>query len=194
MGDKKISELRELNNKPSNGDLFPFVSLSEAETMSVSYQNIIKKDFGVMYLKNNSDVTPISGVGARTVVVGNIETGLLSSFIKHESTNSLQYIGTGGIFHIIVTFNFYEGNQKTCGFYIGHNKNINSALDANDDRITESEVYANSSNPSSQPISSSVQTLVELNFGDRVFFIVQNKDGDTGIVVEFMKFIVTQIS
>jgi len=193
MTDKKITELRLIQGAPSSNDLFPFVHLIDGETMAVSYENIRKRDYGVMYLKNNNEITPISGINARSVVVGNIQTGLLSNFIKDPLTNSLKYVGLGGVFHITVSFNFYEGNQKTCGFYIGHNIDDVTDLNPNDDRISESEIYANSSNPSSQPISSTIQTLVELNTNDRVFFIVQNKDGNTGITVEFMKFITIQI-
>jgi hypothetical protein len=191
--DKKVTELRVLQGVPSSNDLFPFVHLADGETMAVSYENIRKKDYGVMYLKNNNEVTPISEINARSIVVGDIKTGLLNNFVKDLSTNSLKYIGLGGVFHITVSFNFYEGNQRTCGFYIGHNTDDTTNLDPNDDRISESEIYANSSNPSSQPISSSIQTLVELNTNDRVFFIVQNRDAATDITVEFMKFIAIQI-
>jgi hypothetical protein len=191
--DKKISQLGILGGKPAGADLFPFVNFESGETMAVSYNTIIKKDYGVMYLKDNDLITPIDEIGARNVVVGNIQTGLLNNFVKDVSTNSLKYIGPGGVFYITVSFNFYEGNQRTCGFYIGHNKNDLTPLNPNDDRIDESEIYANSNNPSSQPISSTIQTLVELNTHDRVFFIVQNKDGNSGITVEFMKLITIQI-
>jgi hypothetical protein len=123
-----------------------------------------------------------------------MSTGTLFNFIKDPSTNSLKYTGPGARFHIIVTFNFFEGNQNTCGFYIGHNTDDTTPLDPNADRISESEIYINSSNPSSQPIGGAIQTVLDLNTDDRVFFIVQNKEAASDITVEFMKFTVTSIT
>jgi hypothetical protein len=151
------------------------------------------KGVGVMYLKNNTTHTQITAINQRKVVVGNMETGMLDKFIKDPLTNSLKYIGDGGRFHIITSFNFYEGNQNTCGFYIGHNTDDTTSLDPDDDRISESEIYANSGNPSSQPIAATIQTVLELNTNDRIFFIVQNRDAASDITVEFMKLIATEI-
>ena len=150
-------------------------------------------DVGVMYLKNNTIPTTIPGINGRAIVSGTMSTGILFNFIKDPSTNSLKYIGPGARFHVIVSFNFFEGNQNTCGFYIGKNTNSASPLDPNADRISESEIYINSSNPSSQPVGGVVQTVLDLNTDDRIFFIVQNKDATTSITVEFMKFIATSV-
>lgn len=151
-------------------------------------------DVGVMYLKNNTTPTTIPSINGRSVVAGTVQTGLLQNFIKDTSSNSLKYTGVGGRYHIIVNFNFYNGSQDTCGFYIGKNTDINTALDPNADRISESEIYANSANPSTQPISGTVQTVLDLNTNDRVFFIVQNKDSTSNILVEFMKFVVVSLT
>ena len=151
-------------------------------------------DIGVMYLKNNATPTPITVINGRAIVEGTIQTNLLTNFIKDPSTNSLKYTGTGGRFHIIVTFSFYDGNQHTCGFYIGHNTDDTTPLDPDADRISESEIYANSSNPSTQPIAGTIQTVLDLNTNDRVFFIVQNKEATSDITVEFMKFTVTALT
>jgi hypothetical protein len=151
-------------------------------------------DVGVMFLKNNTTPTPISAINQRKVVEGTIQNGLLFNFIKDPFSNSLKYTGPGGRFHVVCSFNFYEGNQNTCGFYIGHNTNDSTPLDPNDDRISESEIYANSSNPSNQPIAATIQTVLDLNTNDRVFFIVQNKDAATDITVEFMMFTVTALT
>jgi len=145
---------------------------------------------GVLYLKNNATPTPITTINGRVVVAGTPETGLLSNFTKDATTNSLKYNGAGGVFHIIATFNFYSGSQDTCGFYIGRNTNATTALDATADRISESEVYVNAGTPSNQPQSAAIQTVCQLNTGDRVFFIVQNKDATAAITVEFMKLVV----
>jgi hypothetical protein len=151
-------------------------------------------DVGVMYLKNNTTATTITTINQRKVVEGDIQTGILSNFIKDPSTNSLKYTGLGGRFHIISTFNFFEGNQNICGFYIGKNTNPSSPLDPDADRISESEIYINSSNPSTQPVNGAIQTVLDLNTNDRVFFIVQNKDAATNITVEFMKYTVTSLT
>jgi len=180
----------------------PFTRYLTCDTLSlcptiIDIQNQIRNSFdkyvGVMYLKDNSTPTPITQINERKVVVGNIQTGILNNFIKDNTTNSLKYIGPPARFQVITTFNFYEGNQRTCGFYIGHNTDDTTPLDPNGDRISESEIYINSSNPSSQPIGGAIQTVLDLNTNDRVFFIVQNKEAATDITIEFMKFVITEL-
>lgn len=149
-------------------------------------------NIGVMYLKNNTTPTPIAAVNARAVVSGVVQTGELVNFEKHSSSSSLRYLGESGKFLIIATFSFYEGSQRTCGFYIGISRNIGSALDANADRISESEIYINAGTQSNQPKAGTVQTVATLNYNDRVFFIVQNKDAASEITVEFLKLIAWQ--
>lgn len=151
----------------------------------------INSEIGVMYLKNNTTPTVISSPNSRSVVEGLIQVGLLHNFEKDFATNSLKYIGPGGRFHIIATFNFLGGNQRTCGFYIGHNTDDTSLLDPDANRISESEIYANSSTPSNQPVASTIQTILNLNTNDRIFFIVQNQTSNNSITVQFLKFIVT---
>ena len=150
-------------------------------------------DVGVMYLKGNTTSTPIGSINARAVVAGNMQTGLLYNFAKDIGTNSLKYLGSGGRFHIIANFNFYSGSQDICGFYVGHNTS-GLTLDPNNDRISESEIYANASTPSGQPVSSTIQTLLDLNTNDRVFFIVQNKTATNSITIEFLKYTVTALT
>lgn len=151
-------------------------------------------DVGVMYLKGNTFATTIPFINAREVVVGGITTGTLFNFQKHSTTNSLQYLGPGGKFHVIATFNFEtEVSNNTCGFYIGLNRDILSGLSANADRISESEVYIHSSS-SSKPVAGALQTIVDLNTNDRLFFIVQNKDAAKYILVEFLKFIAVPLT
>lgn len=149
-------------------------------------------NIGVMYLKNNTIPTPIGAPNNRAVVSGVVQTGELVNFEKHNGSNSLRYLGESGKFLITITFSFYEGSQNTCGFYVGVNRNIASALDANADRVSESEIYSNAGTPSNQPQSACVQTVLTLNYNDRIFFIVQNKDSGTAITVEFMKLIAWQ--
>jgi hypothetical protein len=149
------------------------------------------EDSGSIYLKANTITTPIATTNGRAVVSGVMETSMLVNFEKDATTNSLKYLGTSGRFHAIATFSFYSGSQDTCGFYIGINRTPSLPLDADADRISESEIYANAGSNSAQPQSGAIQTLVQLNNGDRVFFIVQNKTKADNILVEFLKLIVT---
>jgi len=148
------------------------------------------EDSGVIYLKNNTIPTPIATINGRAVVSGVPLTSSLVNFEKDATTNSLKYKGTNGHFHAIATFSFYSGSQDTCGFYIGINRNPSSPLDADADRISESEIYANAGPSSSQPQSGAIQALVQLYENDRIFFIVQNKSKAGEILVEFMKLVV----
>jgi hypothetical protein len=148
------------------------------------------EDSGVIYLKANTIPTPIATINGRAVASGTMLASSLVNFEKDALTNSLKYKGTSGRFHAIATFNFYAGSQDTCGFYIGINRDDTSALDADADRISESEVYINAGSTSNQPQSGAIQSLVQLSTDDRIFFIVQNKRKAGPIEVEFMKLIV----
>ena len=151
-------------------------------------------DVGVMYLKNNAVETVISVINQRQVVSGTMQTGALYNFIKDPSTNSLKYTGSGGRFHAIATFDFFsEVSNNTCGFYIGKNTDAASGLSADADRISESEIYVDCSS-SSKPVAGAIQTIVDLETDDRIFFIVQNKSAAKNITVEFMKFIAVPLT
>ena len=146
-------------------------------------------DVGVAYLKNNAVATVISVVNERAVVAGGLTTGTCFNFQKHSTTNSLQYLGAGGRFHVVASFNFWtQSANDVCGFYIGCNRNISSGLSADADRISESEVYIESRN-SNRPVAGTIQTVLDLNTDDRLFFIVQNRDDTHDITVEFLKFV-----
>jgi hypothetical protein len=151
-------------------------------------------DVGVMYLKNNTIATDITAINQRKVVAGTMSVGTLYNFIKDPSTNSLKYTGPGGRFHIVTTFNFNGGARDIYGFYIGKNTNDATPLDPDADRISESEVYINSNQLNDQPAAGAIQTVLDLNTNDRVFFIVQNRETTIDITVEFMKFVITSIT
>jgi hypothetical protein len=151
-------------------------------------------DVGVIYLKNNSTPTTISAINGRAVVQGSMLTGELHNFAKDTGTNSLKYSGPGGKFHVIATFNFTTGSQNVCGFYIGHNKDESSSLDATLDRISESEIYVNSATTANQPVGGAIQSVLELEAGDRIFFIVQNQAAATSITVQFLKLTATSLT
>jgi hypothetical protein len=148
------------------------------------------EDSGIIYLKANTVPTPIAVTNDRAVASGTMVANNLVNFEKDALTNSLKYKGTSGRFHAIATFSFYSGSQDTCGFYIGVNRNAASPLDADADRISESEIYTNAGSSSAQPQSGAIQTIVQLNTDDRIFFIVQNKTKRDDIIVEFMKLVV----
>jgi len=148
------------------------------------------EDSGAIYLKANTIATPIGTINGRAVASGTMLTNSLVNFEKEASTNSLKYKGTSGKFHAIATFSFFAGSQNTCGFYIGVNRDASSSLDADADRISESEIYTNAGSASNQPQSGVIQSLVQLNTDDRIFFIVQNKTAASEILVEFMKLVV----
>jgi hypothetical protein len=148
------------------------------------------EDSGAIYLKANTIATPIGTINGRAVASGTMLTNSLVNFEKDASTNSLKYKGTSGKFHAIATFSFFAGSQNTCGFYIGVNRDASSSLDADADRISESEIYTNAGSASNQPQSGVIQSLVQLNTDDRIFFIVQNKTAASEILVEFMKLVV----
>jgi hypothetical protein len=151
-------------------------------------------DVGVIYLKDNAIATVISQPNARAVVAGSMQTGELFNFTKDATTNSLKYSGPGGKFHIVATFNFATNSQNVCGFYLGHNTDDTTALDADANRISESEIYINSSTVANQPVSGAIQTVLELQTGDRIFFIVQNRTDANAITVEFLKFTATSLT
>jgi hypothetical protein len=147
-----------------------------------------------MYLKNNAVETVITAINQRKVVAGTMQTGALYNFIKDPSTNSLKYTGSGGRFHAIATFDFFsEVSNNTCGFYIGKNTDPASGLSADADRISESEIYVDCTS-SSKPVAGAIQTIVDLETDDRIFFIVQNKSAAKNITVEFMKFIAVPLT
>jgi len=156
--------------------------------------SIGNNDVGVMYLKNNTIATDITAINQRKVVGGTMSVGTLYNFIKDPSTNSLKYTGPGGRFHIVTTFNFNGGARDIYGFYIGKNTNDATPLDPDADRISESEVYINSNQSQDQPAAGAIQTVLDLNTNDRVFFIVQNRETTAGLTVEFMKFVITSIT
>jgi hypothetical protein len=151
-------------------------------------------DVGVIYLKNNATPTPISEINARVVVAGSMQTGELLNFVKDATTNSLKYNGPGGKFHVLATFNFTTNSQNVCGFYIGRSTNSAVPLDANADRISESEIYINATTAANQPVGGAIQAVLGLQSGDRIFFIVQNKTAANAITVEFLKFTATSLT
>jgi hypothetical protein len=170
------------------------------QTLTINYTGTAgsgvagNNDVGVAYLKNNAVATVISVVNERAVVAGGLTTGTCFNFQKHSTTNSLQYLGAGGRFHVVASFNFWtQSANDVCGFYIGCNRNISSGLSADADRISESEVYVESRNQN-KPVAGTIQTVLDLNTDDRLFFIVQNRDDTHDITVQFLKFVAVTLT
>lgn len=204
LKDRTKKYIMDWNESESVIDILQFGYTQSGVTYSLKYESTYKigagsgspgnNDVGVLYLKNNSVPTTISTINERVVVAGTMSTGTLYNFVKDTTTNSLKYTGPGGRFHVITTFNFYGGTRNICGFYIGKNTNPSGPLDPNADRISESEVYINSNQVQDQPAAGAIQTILDLNTNDRIFFIVQNKEAIDNITVEFMKFIASSIT
>jgi hypothetical protein len=194
-GEKTVKNLRSINFV---GDGFTVTKNTRGNGVTVTSEGVPgNNDVGVLYLKQNTTETPITTANERQVVEGSYLTGLLTNFESHTDSNghvSLKYTGIGGRFHAIATFNFYSNNNTICGFYIGKNTSFGTNLDPNADRISESEVYANSGNTNSKPVAATVQTVMELNTNDRVFLICQNKTQLTSIQVEFMKLVLAPLT
>jgi hypothetical protein len=66
-------------------------------------------------------------------------------------------------------------------------------LSADADRISESEVYIESRNQH-KPVAGTIQTVLDLNTDDRLFFIVQNRDDSHDITVQFLKFVAVTLT
>ena len=66
-------------------------------------------------------------------------------------------------------------------------------MSADADRISESEVYIESRNQS-KPVAGTIQTVLDLNTDDRLFFIVQNRDDAHDITVQFLKFVAVTLT
>jgi hypothetical protein len=47
---------------------------------------------------------------------------------------------------------------------------------------------------SSKPVAGTIQTVLDLNTDDRLFFIVQNKEAAKDITVEFLKFVAVTLT
>lgn len=192
-GNKMVKNLRSINF----GEGFTVEKQRRGIGVTVSVDaallRLLSPGVGVMYLKNNTSPTTFTVANERQIVAGTFQTGMLDNFIKDPSTSSLKYTGLGGRFHVIVNFNFTGGSQDVVGFYIGVNRNQNTALDPNADRISESEIYINSASTSAQPVAGTVQTILDLNTNDRLFFIVQNRDDTHPVTVQFLKYVVHQV-
>lgn len=142
-----------------------------------------------MYMKNNLLGTPILAIDGRYPVVGNTLFADIRQKFEHiPAENSLRYISNvSRIFKIIVTYTVFSGTNNTVGLYIGVARSGNGLV-PDVDRITESEMYTTTNG--SRPENSVAMALTTLNFGDRVYCIVQNKASTTDVRIEFLNMII----
>lgn len=160
-----------------------------------------------IYSKNNEAVTPIAAIGQRvSAVYGDLTVG--STFVERfelneNSTYNLNPTGTisnvktikylSNItkrFTVHCNFTVFTNspNADILGIYLAVNRDPLSNL-SESDRISESEVYLTLSS-GVRPDPGYVQTVLDLNEGDRVYLIVQNRDAARNIIVQFVNMII----
>ena len=155
---------------------------------------------GVMWIKFNEVVTPVTVAGERYATVGVSDSDITRNkgFQHLADLNALQLQGRSGLFHIHVTGSVLSANNVVVGIYIGVSRTPEWDLDPGvagpdpSDRISESEVYVTMPS-SARPTPFSVQALVTLNYLDRVYLMVQNRNGTADITVEFMHTVITRV-
>lgn len=193
----KLTPNKRMNRRGQIGELWlwilvPLVILSVLVSL-MSYFDTWTHDNGEVWIKTNTDPTIVSAAGARYVITGTSNSSIDNkNFIHVQDGNALQYTGRGGKFHIIGTVSLTSGVNNVLGVYIAINRNPGTPLNPDADRISESEVYMTSSGTRPEPAT--VQTLEELRPGDRVYLIVQNRNNNVDITVEFMKLISTGLT
>jgi hypothetical protein len=143
-----------------------------------------------MYMKLNAIQTVLPLVNQRVAMEGVTEVNGINQRFAHDlSNNALEYTGViSKVFHILATFTIApaQNNQKY-GIYIGVNRG--GAIDPDLDRISESEVYINTPQ-SGRADAASVQALITLNEGDKVYMILQNVSSDANVTVEFLNMVI----
>ena len=155
---------------------------------------------GALWLKFNATPTVVSVQQDRYVIAGTSETNPdRNRGLEHvQDGNVLQVVGDGGSFHVVATGTVESANNAIVGIYLAVARDPGAALNpgpagpAPSDRLSESEVYVNMSG-TARPTPFAVQALVDLDPGDRVYVIVQNRNGTADITVEFLHLTVVAI-
>ena len=148
---------------------------------------------GATWLKDNDAVTTVSIQGERYVIAGTSETApdRNQGFEHVQQGNVLHLTGQGGPFHLIATGTVESANNVIVGVYLAVSRDPEADLDPGadgsetSDRISESEVYVNMSG-TARPTPFAVQSILDLDQGDRAYVIVQNRSGTQDITVEFL--------
>ena len=151
-------------------------------------------EYANLYIKNNETATTVTTQSERYAIEGASALGaIVNDFTIDQANNAIEYTGEGGVFLVTMTFSIKAGNNDRIGVYIA--KNTGGAINPSDDRISESEVYITTSGTAAQdrPVAASVQALLELSQGDKLYGIVQNTSSTTNILVNFMNLIATTL-
>jgi hypothetical protein len=147
---------------------------------------------GNMYIVNNPTSTSIAVQGNRYPLKGAANPSVYNqrfSLSLIDGVSILTYTNNiKRLFLITFGFTVLSGNNNVIGIYIGVNRTIGSSLDANNDRITESELYLTTNG--TRPDSGFSQCITELNYGDRVYMIVQNTSSTNSITINFLNMMV----
>ena len=146
---------------------------------------------GAMYMKDNDIETVIPSVNDRVPMAGVTEVNGINQRFEHDlANNALEYTGViAKTFHVTTTFTIEPAsNNQRYGIYLGVNRG--GSIDPDADRISESEVYINTPQ-SGRADAASVQALVTLNEGDRVYLIIQNVTSSANATIVFMNMIIT---
>ena len=149
-------------------------------------------EHGSLWLKANSDVTEVSEAGGRYLIAGTSEPAEGNrGFGFVQDGNVLQLSGHPGTFHLIATGSILSANNAVLGVYLAVSRDPAAELDpgaagtVESDRLGQSEVYVTMPG-TARPGTFAVQSIVDLEVGDRVYVIVQNRNGTADITVEFL--------
>lgn len=156
----------------------------------------LTREFGNVYLKNNTDATVVSTAGDRYVIAGESEISELAyNFVHDQDTNGLTYTGDENIVLADMSFSLRSGNNQRIGVYLAVNRAGSPAVLPDADRISESEIYLITTGSTAQdiPQTAFIHALIHLKKGDTVYGIVQNTTSDANIIVEFANLVVSKI-
>jgi hypothetical protein len=148
------------------------------------------RSIGAMYMKNNAVETVIPNVNDRVKMAGVTEVNGINQRFAHDlANNALEYTGViSRSFHITTTFTIEPAsNNQRYGIYMGVNRG--GSIDPDTDRISESEVYINTTQ-TGRADAAAVQALVTLNQGDKVYMIVQNVTSSANATIVFFNMII----
>ena len=152
------------------------------------------REYGNVYLKNNTVATVVSVAGDRYVIAGESDVSeILYNFVHDQDTNGLTYTGDENIVLADMSFSLRSGNNQKIGIYLAVNRG--GDIDPDADRISESEIYLITTGSTEQDIPQTgfVHALIHLKKGDTVYGIVQNTTSTANIIVEFANLIVNKI-
>jgi len=141
-----------------------------------------------LYIQNNQALTPVAVAGDKYKVVGTTQvSAIIQRFTHDAANNTLEYTSSvSRIFRIQAPYTVFAGNNNIVGAYIAVTRAGNTE-NPNTDVIGESEMYTTTNG--ARPIAGASQCIVALNQGDKVYFAVENENGND-VRVEFLNMII----